>query len=1619
MADEKNVLGILFGVEGGGDISKGSGKLIVDDLTSIVNAINSDKSKLPQIKFDFDFSAIETKLTDITRRLKELAAGDVGSGGKNTSKTKADTEAQKDANKVESEGIDLLKKKLKLEKDLKREQTRNKNITVSGKDEPAYASINSDDYTLKLVKSYNTALQNYKKWAGANSETLESDEWKAQSRILQAASDAQGAKFTRNGLDSWSKLSAKVNDYIQRVELAASRDKKAAAGLKEMADIANSGDPKRYDELNKKLYEVRGYINANSLATETWGQKIKKVFGDSVRSTMVASATALLAQTTKEIYDNVEKLDKSVVNLQIASGKTREEVQRLVRSYSDMAQQLGATTEEVAESADTWLRQGYNMEETNTLIKNGMMLSKLGQIDATTATTDLTSAMKGYQVSVEDSLGIVDKLTAVDMAAAASAGGLATSMAETATGANLAGVSMDKLLGYIAAVKEVTQDADESVGNFYKVLFARMGNVKAGKFADGETGESLNDVEKVLNARGIKLRDSETQFRNFGVVLDEIAAKWSTLDGVSQRAIATALASKVQAERFITLMENYGTATKYAEIAANASGTATEKWSAYMDSAEAKTNSVTAALEKLSQSMINSDWIVMGKGVLAWLINGLATITDYLGGLPGLSAIALAALGKNTTPIKRLAQFLTPKKFDADKVWGGDFTKALETDITAINKYVESVKSGTMDANAAFETFMVDATGDAQQFVQQNAEVIKEMESLTDASAQFRQQERLAQLGESAASSYQGAKNAIRLYRDGLESAGITTEEFHAAIAKANPELDKYIMNLELKGKQPSELGYWRLTHKATIETMGFTVAAMGLTAAVNGISKQSPEAANAMGVFASAVGVASTAMGVFKAVAKGAELTTVFGWISLALSAVVSAIGAFSSASQQTKAAWDDTLSSFEDTKSSIDAIEDGYISVQKYLSKLAEGEDVGDSLQESIASLNKVLGENRVNFDEAGNSAAGYGEAVTAATKEALIDKADEAGRVVVDAQKKIASQFGTKSSARGRFRNFVSSREKDIVFENMEEYLPDDGYSPGYRDIIIPRGESEAETAGNFLKYYAALKKTQRELFNAKLTDSEKAPAYDTISTEIKKAEEDATGLTSALYEQAKANFEVEKGIPGTKEQYKELTEWLGNAAGASEYLREQFKQMAEDDFATKIPDFYGLTEGNGIRGSRVEAKSAGDYLNEIQEGYDGLSSALKQCAEDGYLSAESLSNLYSLQEQNKLGGLNLDSVIRRTADGYTLASYSLEHYVDVLIAANSNYKEFATVQDSETAIENLLNLRAVLLTLQRTQAASAAADKKNAAKDALEKQKDALNDQIDKYKKLIELRKKLLQTYEDERKYQKELSKKQQNLANLQTQLSVSTLDTSAAGIARTRELSNQVTEAQDALDDYTLEHAVQQIENDLDEQYSEYEVFIEGKMEAIEKAIKSLDTTARVTVDASWVDGALSDTDALLAELRRQLDADGAMIEEKFDAVIGKMQNAKFEVENKGAGRHDPKFTVSQMYHSGGVVGGEALKHNEEFAKLLKGEFVSTPAQMQKFMNDTLPRMVTYTGRSNEFNAPLITINCDNVTSEAMPKLKEVVNEAVEKIKQELNSGMSRAGYKGTVQKLLV
>lgn len=342
--------------------------------------------------------------------------------------------------------------------------------------------------------------------------------------------------------------SNKVKAYLDENEKVAKKFPNEVNAIRSsLQSLGNETDTTRLtaglQNVNKQFTDLRAKASAAGVEGRTvlgeLGNDIKKM------ATWAIGGTAIYGTINeiKQMASNVEDLSKATVNLQIASGYNNDQMSKLMNTYSQMGQSLGATTTEVADSADSWLRQGKTVDEANQLITDSMELSKLGEIGSAEATQYITSAMKGYGVSVKDASGIVDKLTKVDMESATSAGGLAEAMSKTANAANLSGVSMDKLIGMLSTVGEVTQKSMDEVGTSFQAIFSRMGNVKAGKFVK-DSEDDVNDVESVLGKVGIKLRDAQGNFRNFGAVIDEVGSKWKSYSNLEQNALATAIAGK-------------------------------------------------------------------------------------------------------------------------------------------------------------------------------------------------------------------------------------------------------------------------------------------------------------------------------------------------------------------------------------------------------------------------------------------------------------------------------------------------------------------------------------------------------------------------------------------------------------------------------------------------------------------------------------------------------------------------------------------------------------------------------------------------------------------------------------------------------------------------------------------------------------------------------------------------------------------------------------------------------------------------------------------------------------------------------------------------------------------
>jgi len=186
------------------------------------------------------------------------------------------------------------------------------------------------------------------------------------------------------------------------------------------------------------------------------------------------------------------------------------------------------------------------------MLKQSTTLAVVGQLDASEATDQLTAITKSYNVAVDDTSKIVDKLVQVDLSYAASTGEISTALQKVASSAGQAGVGLDKLIGLITISEEKTRQAPEVIGSAWQSIISRISKITAKVDLDDLVDEqgithTINDADKVLSKYGITLVDTNGKMREIGTVLDEIGAKWNNMSTLEQNQLAYVVAGSISA----------------------------------------------------------------------------------------------------------------------------------------------------------------------------------------------------------------------------------------------------------------------------------------------------------------------------------------------------------------------------------------------------------------------------------------------------------------------------------------------------------------------------------------------------------------------------------------------------------------------------------------------------------------------------------------------------------------------------------------------------------------------------------------------------------------------------------------------------------------------------------------------------------------------------------------------------------------------------------------------------------------------------------------------------------------------------------------------------------------
>lgn len=210
------------------------------------------------------------------------------------------------------------------------------------------------------------------------------------------------------------------------------------------------------------------------------------------------------------------------------------------------------------------------------------------------------------------------------------------------------------------------------------------------------------------------------------------------------------------------------------------------------------------------------------------------------------------------------------------------------------------------------------------------------------------------------------------------------------------------------------------------------------------------------------------------------------------------------------------------------------------------------------------------------------------------------------------------------------------------------------------------------------------------------------------------------------------------------------------------------------------------------------------------------------------------MYGLLEKNKL----LDEKGYFNANGVAAQALLAEKYNVYMNQADAYAKEILEI-DKQLATDpyntKLLDRRKELLDAQR-EAINGANSEKDALKDLIE---EAYNAQLDSLQKIIDKYKEMMQTAKDAYDYEKNVGDQVQTIASLEKQLNAYTLDNSEEGMLRRQQLTAELEEAKEQLQETEYERLISDTETLLDQVTTEFEDWMNARLDNVDLLLQEV------------------------------------------------------------------------------------------------------------------------------------------------------------------------------------
>lgn len=559
-------------------------------------------------------------------------------------------------------------------------------------------------------------------------------------------------------------------------------------------DASMAKNTVQLSSLRNQLAAFKSELKVTGNMGLTLGDSLKKSLSKVMGLLGNFNVIMQLNQQLHNAWTEAQQLDKSMTDLSRVNVEiTRSGFPNYLDRVIDKTKQLAVATKDYIDSVTTFSRAGYNLADSETLADAAIQLEKVGDMSAVDASKALLAGLQGYaeidgygmDQLTEKAQALNDKIDLIGNTASISQKEVAQGIQAVGSVMSDANTSVDEFIALLGAGNRAVQDSDK-VALAIRTSALRIRGCTAELQEMGEEtdsvvestsklAEKIEGLTNINGSGGVKiLEEDEETFRSIYDIYNDISKVYDKMSDKDASALLDLIAGKNRSNQISAILQNMSEANELLERSLNATGTASEEYQIYLDSAEAATERFGVAVTETYSNIISGDTV---KG----LANASAAVLDFANSL-GLVEGTLKG-GLAIGAMKGITTFTVALK--NSMLQASNYGAALE----AVNKlgnfaegadeYADEIKKLKTSCSVLTDTQLKQVLAHKNLSDVQLIEILQ-LDKLEDA----QQQARLTQLGLTQATEAQTEASMANLSITNMLRVAWTK---FTAVVKANP----------------------------------------------------------------------------------------------------------------------------------------------------------------------------------------------------------------------------------------------------------------------------------------------------------------------------------------------------------------------------------------------------------------------------------------------------------------------------------------------------------------------------------------------------------------------------------------------------------------------------------------------------------------------------------------------------------------------------------------------------------------------------------------------------------------------------------------------------------------